>query len=202
MELASQPVELFTGEQSSPGQQTALGDRLEGGDVGVGLVVASEPGVCGERHMSLVWPGVPVTGMTATWPSREFSALMLSTTTGCIPKSSKSTSHTSPRNGSGSAIGLAAGRGPDTDRQRRLAVAVEVGDAPGHPLFSRTTVQQVQRSPDDLGGPVQSELFRVTAQLPSEVVADPPARSHKHLWSPSIYAPPCKAPCKAAWQVI
>ena len=71
MELASKPVELFPGERSSLGQQTAPGDRLEGGDVGVGLVVASEPGVCGERLMSLVWPAGAVTGMTAMWPSRE-----------------------------------------------------------------------------------------------------------------------------------
>ena len=36
----------------------ASGDRLQGGDVCVGLVVAGEPGVCGERRVSLLWsPG-------------------------------------------------------------------------------------------------------------------------------------------------
>src|SRR3954452_11687551 len=101
-------------------------------------------------------PGVPVTGITATWPSRTLSGLMLSTTDGWDPKPSKSTSHTSPRNGSGCGIGVRPRRAT-ANRQRGHPVAVVVIDTAGHALLGGAAMQQLQRCLHNLGPAVQPE---------------------------------------------
>src|SRR6478609_5989887 len=143
-------------------------------------------------------PAVPVTGTTATWPSRVFNALTLMTTAGCSPKSSKSTSHTSPRKGSGSDIGPVGHLRPDTDRQRYVTVAVEIVNAARHPFFGRAPVEQFECCLHDLGPAIQAEQFGVLTQLRGQLVGDSclprlgPCCRHRH-----VYKLPTMLRCRA-----
>lgn len=96
-------------------------------------------------------PGVPVIGVTATWPRRLFNELTLMTTAGELPKS-KLTSQTCPRDGSGAVIGRS-----HAERQRWSRLAVEVVHGLRHALLGGLSMQEAQGGLDDVSTTVETE---------------------------------------------
>lgn len=93
-ELACESVQFGRGEQSSTSEQAASGHGLKGGHVGVRLPVPGKPGIRRERHVDLFRTGCSRHGDHRNVTEPRIQRIVLNTTAGCIPKSSKSTSHT------------------------------------------------------------------------------------------------------------